>query len=164
MHNLQRLRRSISGLSKDISPSLSLGAWNFSVLQLTMCLENCLEFRIASWHHGTVSLHLQTFLSPPSLSLSISMFFHFYVIQTCQVNTGITSEQNVKVVLMVGDQLGQNLTLQFVVSHALDPGQELISSYFTGLDNEAPELAHGCSRNKECFFGGPERGEKSCSI
>ena len=49
----------------------SLGAWNFSVLQLTMCLENCLEFRIASWHHGTVSLHLQTFLSPPSLSLSI---------------------------------------------------------------------------------------------
>lgn len=52
------------------------------------------------------------------------------------VNTGITSEQNVKVVLMVGDQLGQNLTLQFVVSHALDPGQELISSYFTGLDNE----------------------------
>ena len=49
----------------------SLGAWNFSVLQLTMCLENCLEFRIASWHHGTVSLHLQTFLSPPSLSLYI---------------------------------------------------------------------------------------------
>ena len=74
MHNLQRLRRSISGLSKDISPSLSLGAWNFSVLQLTMCLENCLEFRIASWHHGTVSLHLQTFLSPPSLSLYIHVF------------------------------------------------------------------------------------------
>lgn len=91
------------------------------------------------------------------------MFFHFYVIQTCQVNTGITSEQNVKVVLMVGDQLGQNLTLQFVVSHALDPGQELISSYFTGLDNEAPELAHGCSRNKECFLGGL-RGEKKAVV
>ena len=92
--------------------------------------------------------HLETcfFLSP-----SLSILFHFYVIQKCQVNTGITSEQNVKVVLMVGDQLGQNLTLQFVVSHALDPGQELISSYFTGLDNEAPELAH-CSRNKELAF------------
>ena len=102
--------------------------------------------------------------SAGTIYIYISMFFHFYVIETCQVNTGITSEQNVKVVLMVGDQLGQNLTLQFVVSHALDPGQELISSYFTGLDNEAPELAYGCSRNKDCFFGGPERGEKNCSI
>ena len=77
------------------------------------------------------------FSSPPSLTLYlITLFFHFHVIQKCQVNTGITSEQNVKVVLMVGDR--QNLTLQFVVSHPLGPGQELISSYFTGLDNEAP--------------------------
>ena len=58
-----------------------------------------------------------------------------------KVNTGITSEQNVKVVLTVGDRrdgsLTSNLTLQFVLSKVLEPGEELISSYFTGLDNEA---------------------------
>ena len=57
-----------------------------------------------------------------------------------------------KVVLMVGDQLGQNLTLQFVVSHALDPGQELISSYFTGLDNEAPRIGTLQSKQRVGFL------------
>lgn len=40
-----------------------------------------------------------------------------------------------KVVLAVGD-LSRNMTLQFVVSKDIRAGEELISSYFTGLDNE----------------------------
>ncbi|CAK9116053.1 unnamed protein product [Durusdinium trenchii] len=51
------------------------------------------------------------------------------------VNTGTRTEQNVKAVLTISGK-HQEMTLQFVASRDLKPGEELILSYFTGLDNE----------------------------
>lgn len=96
--------------SKDILRSRSLGAWNFSALLRTMQL-------------GQLSF--------------VWVSFALQIQCRWKVNTGISSEQNVRVVLTVGDELSQKLTMQLVVSRALGSGQELISSYFTGLDNEA---------------------------
>lgn len=64
-----------------------------------------------------------------------SLYIYIYTVWAAEVNTGTRTEQNVKAVLTISGK-HQEMTLQFVASRDLKPGEELILSYFTGLDNE----------------------------